>query len=169
MPKTSVHEYHSSPTRKHDIWTTRELCVTEAKAKPGTMEHFSHNPLRARIAATHGTHHAASHLKTDDVCHPIRPMRCTCGTQKLSLPQPGARKYGGIRDAARRPPRRKADNGIKYRMSWAQSHDIQMISLPLQDYAATMHVSPPAFSPILSPRRAVAPYPQKPDTGAEPP
>ena len=32
-----------------------------------------------------------------------------------------------------------------------------------------MHVSPPAFSPILSPRRAVAPYLQKPDTGAEPP
>jgi hypothetical protein len=54
-------------------------------------------------------------------------------------------------------------------MSCAQSHDFQMISLPLQDYAATMQVSPPAFSPILSPRRAVAPYQQKPDTGAEPP
>jgi hypothetical protein len=34
-------------------------------------------------------------------------------------------------------------------MSCAQSHDIQMISLPLQDYAATTHVSPPAFSPIF--------------------
>ena len=69
MPEASVHLYHRSVFRKHNVRAAWQIRTMQAESKASAVKESTNSDFRPRVLAANAGHHPTPRQLVDDVRH----------------------------------------------------------------------------------------------------